>query len=312
MPGLERHAAVPRAEVRRPAGRALPRRRRAVGRLVGRLLLGLRDLLAGLPAGREDRRDQRPGARQAQAPEGHPAARPDHHPPDVARARGHAGRRRSPTCRSICGRRGSSARSCSGSTATRRRRGSPAGASRAGRASTPVPRPAARSSTSTAAAPSTTSRGRARRSSRSSSTTASRSSSPSRTAAGCRCSRAACSTTRARSCCGWRAALAPYVRDDGHDHRRQRDQLHADAQARGARDPRRSRTIPTSKLVSERTYDICELLLELHDRGELQDRLQAGRRDDRLPRAVPAAGPLDRQAGARAAGADPRPARCTR
>ena len=29
--------------------------------------------------------------------------------------------------------------------------------------------------------------------------------------------------------------------------------------------------------MSERTYDICELLLELHDRGELQDRLQADR-----------------------------------
>ncbi len=27
---------------------------------------------------------------------------------------------------------------------------------------------------------------------------------------------------------------------------------------------------PDLKLVSERTYDICELLLELHDRGELK------------------------------------------
>ena len=32
----------------------------------------------------------------------------------------------------------------------------------------------------------------------------------------------------------------------GHDHRRQRHELHADAQARGARDPRASRTTPTS------------------------------------------------------------------
>ena len=63
---------------------------------------------------------------------------------------------------------------------------------------------------------------------------------------------------------------------------------------------------PQLKLVSERTYDICELLLELHDRGELPNRLPAGQRDSRLPRAVPAAGPLDRQAGARAAGADAR------
>ena len=61
-----------------------------VGR-VGRLLLGLRDLLAGVPAGRQDRRDQRPGAQQAQAPEGLSAARPDHHPTDVARPRRHPG-----------------------------------------------------------------------------------------------------------------------------------------------------------------------------------------------------------------------------
>ena len=78
-------------EVHRAAGRALPRGRRALGRDVGRLLLGLRDLHAGLPAGREDRRDQRPGAQQAQAPEGRAAARPHHHAPDVARARGDAG-----------------------------------------------------------------------------------------------------------------------------------------------------------------------------------------------------------------------------
>ena len=64
-----------------------------------------------------------------------------------------------------------------------------------------------------------------------------------------------------------------------HDHRRQRDELHADAQARGARDPRASRTIPTSSSSAERTYDICELLLELHDRGELQDRLPAAADD---------------------------------
>ena len=42
-------------------------------------------------AGREDRRDQLPGAQQAQAPEGYPAPRPDHHSPDVARPRGNAG-----------------------------------------------------------------------------------------------------------------------------------------------------------------------------------------------------------------------------
>ena len=42
-------------------------RRRAIGRRVGRLLLGLRDLLDVLPAGGEDRRDQLAGAQQAQA-----------------------------------------------------------------------------------------------------------------------------------------------------------------------------------------------------------------------------------------------------
>ena len=31
---------------------------------------------------------------------------------------------------------------------------------------------------------------------------------------------------------------------------------------------------PDLKLVSERTYDICELLLELHDRGELKTDFQ--------------------------------------
>ncbi len=66
LPGLERHAAVPRAEVRRPAGRALPGARRAGGRVVGRLLLGLRDLHPGVPAGGEDRADQRPGPAQGQ------------------------------------------------------------------------------------------------------------------------------------------------------------------------------------------------------------------------------------------------------
>ena len=44
-----------------------------------------------VPAGGEDRGGQRPGAQQAQAPEGRPAPRPDHHPPDLARSRRHAG-----------------------------------------------------------------------------------------------------------------------------------------------------------------------------------------------------------------------------
>ena len=56
----------------------------------------------------------------------------------------------------------------------------------------------------------------------SSSTTASRSRSPSRTAAGCRCSPAASSTTRARYVLRLARNLAPHVRDERHDHRRQR------------------------------------------------------------------------------------------
>ena len=80
-------------------------------------------------------------------------------------------------------------------------------------------------------------------------------------------------------------------------HRRQRHELHADAQARGARDPRRWRTTPTSRLVSERVYDICEYLLELHDRGEL--------RTDFRP--VPRRSPTTRPASSRATGSASRP-----
>ena len=126
---------------------------------VGRLLLGLRHLHAGLPAGREDRRDQRPGAQQAQAPEGRPAARPHHHPPDVARARWGRRRRRSPTGRSTTRPLRDPGREAAQRPPRRAARPtSPGGASRAGRASTRARRPGARSSTSTAAAPSTTSR----------------------------------------------------------------------------------------------------------------------------------------------------------
>jgi glycerol-3-phosphate dehydrogenase subunit C len=51
----------------------------------------VRNLLDVLPAGRQDRRDQLPGAEQAQGAEGHPAPRPDHHAPDLARPCGHTG-----------------------------------------------------------------------------------------------------------------------------------------------------------------------------------------------------------------------------
>ena len=283
-------------------------RRRAVGRRLGRLLLGVRDLLDVLPAGGEDRRDQLPGAQQAQAAEGHPAPRPDHHPPDLARPRGHAGR----AARQLHDRfsAGPDPRREAAQDSPRRapRRSSPAGGSRAGFKQHPSPaHRARRSSISTAAAPSTTSRGRARRSSRSSSTTASRSSCPSRTAAGCRCSRAGCSTTRARSCSGSARALAPVrARRPGHDHRRQRHELHADAQARGARDPV-ARGRPRSEARVRAHLRHLRAAARAARPRRAQDRLQARQRAHRLPRAVPAAGPLDRQAGARAARADPGP-----
>ena len=238
-------------------------------RVVGRLLLGVWHLLAGLPPGSEDRRGQRPGPQQAQAPEGRPAPRPDHHPPDLARPRRHTGGAagqpvvESRPLRILAEKRSKVHRDAP-------RRSSPAGGSRAGPADERVLRPGARSSTSTAAAPSTTSRGRGRRSYRSSSTTASRSRSPSRTAAGCRCSRAACSTTRARSCCASPAHLAPYVRNDPDTI------IVGNATSCTLMLKREAREIlgleddPDLKLVSERTYDICELLLELHDRGELR------------------------------------------
>ena len=58
---------------------------------------------------------------------------------------------------------------------------------------------------------------------------------------------------------------------------------------------------PDLALVSRQMYDVCELLLELHDRGELQLDFEAGQRDRRVSRALPAAGTLDRQARTRAA-----------
>ena len=61
---------------------------------------------------------------------------------------------------------------------------------------------------------------------------------------------------------------------------------------------------PELRRVAERTYDICELLLELHQRGELRTDFQASP-SGRLPRSVPTAGSLDRQARTRAAGPDP-------
>ena len=66
---------------------------------------------------------------------------------------------------------------------------------------------------------------------------------------------------------------------------------------------------PDLAYVSERTYDICEFLLAPARPRRAAHRLRAGRHDGALPRALPAAGPRHRQAGARPDGARPRPAR---
>ena len=252
MPGLERHAAVPGAEVRRAAGRALPDRSTSPRSSASV------DYCSGcgicshvLPAGGEDRRDQRPGAQQAQAPEGRPAARPDHHPAD----RGSAARarrwRRWPTSR------------CELPAAPRSLGERVLGIHR----DAPVPKFAGRRFSRWAR-----SGHRARPTGRKIvyfhgcgteyyepwegekvvavlEHNGFEVRSPSRTAAGCRCSRAACSTTRARSCCGSAARSRRTCADDGHAHRRQRHELHADAQARGPRDPR-ARGRPGSEAAS--------------------------------------------------------------
>jgi len=69
-------------------------------------------------------------------------------------------------------------------------------------------------------------------------------------------------------------ALAPYVRDED-------TMIVGNATSCTLMLKREAREIlgleddPALKLVSERTYDICELLLELHDRGELRTDFQA-------------------------------------
>ena len=114
LPVVERHAALPGAEVRRPAGRAVPHRRGGLAGRLGRLLLELRHLHAGLPAGRAHRRDQHPGAGEAKAEARRPAARPA---PRAARRWPGASARRSrrsrtgrwPTASAGCSTRSSSA-----------------------------------------------------------------------------------------------------------------------------------------------------------------------------------------------------------
>ena len=66
--------------------------RRPVAGRVPRLLLELRHLHPGVPAGREDRGDQQPGPRAAQGGPRRPAARPAHRAPHPGGAPGVAGR----------------------------------------------------------------------------------------------------------------------------------------------------------------------------------------------------------------------------
>ena len=165
--------------------------------------------------------------------------------------------------------------------------------------------PTGASSTSTAAAPTTTSPGSGRWSSPSSSTTASTWSSRRRTAAGCRCSRTATSRRRATYVRRLVANLAPYARDGLP--------IVSNSTSCSLMLKREAREIlgvedDDLKTVSEATYDLCEFLLLMHERGELRTDFQAAPADGPVPRALPAARARDRQAGARPARADPRPA----
>ncbi len=83
-------------------------------------------------------------------------------------------------------------------------------------------------------------------------------------------------------------------------HRRARDELHADAQARGARDPEpRRRPRPQARQRGHLRH--LRAAARAASPRRAQHRPATDRRDGRLPRPVPAAGPLHRQAGARAA-----------
>ena len=307
LPGLERDARCspgrstpgPQSERYRVSGE--PTRRR-----VGRLLLGLRDLLAGLPAGGQDRRDQRPGAQRLKTAEGHPAARPHHHAADLARPRRHAGR------------------------AARQLDAALAAAADPGReAARRAPR---RARAALCRAPLLALGAAAQE--------------PARRQASRIVYFHGCGTeyyepwegervvavlehngfevvVPKQDCCGLplqssglfdearsvRQAAGPPARLAAHrrhhDHRRQRHQLHADAQARGARDPQpRGRPRPAARGRAHLRH--LRAAARAAPARRAAHRLPAAARAHRLPRPVPAAGPLDRQAGARAAGADPR------
>ena len=104
------------------------------------------------------------------------------------------------------------------------------------------------------------------------------------------------------------AHLAPHAREGDDDRRRRRRAARSCSSARRARSSG-STTTPTLRVVSEHTYDICEFLLELHDRGELRTDFQPVDDDRPVPRALPAAGARHRQARARPASRSSRAAR---
>ncbi len=92
MSRRERDSAVPWAEVRRTSGRAFPRDRARRRRVVGRLLLELRAVHDVVPARGEDRRTERACSLPRQAAQGRPAARSHHHAADRARSPRDSGR----------------------------------------------------------------------------------------------------------------------------------------------------------------------------------------------------------------------------
>ena len=272
LPGVQRDAAVPRARstrARRPSATASRDERR---RRLGGLLLGLRHLHAGVPAGRAHRRDQLAGALAREGARRRQAARPRPRPPDVAGRAGTPGRAAGELDAAQPPAADRRSRSCSASTATPRCRtfAGPA-RSRAGRRSTRRRRraedrllPRLRDQLL---------RARHRRA----------------LVEILEHNGFEVEVPKGQDCCGLplqsnglfddaRSYVAPpraqarARRPRRRTDRRQLHQLHADAQARGARDPPPEDDAEL-KLVAERTYDICELLLDLHDRGELQHRL---------------------------------------
>ena len=117
----------------------------------------------------------------------------------------------------------------------------------------------------------------------------------------------ACSTTRARYVRRLASELAPYAREGV-------DIVSTSTSCclmlkREAREILGMEDDPELRLVSDHIYDICEYLVGHARAGRAEDGLPAGARDGHLPRAVPAARPLHRQAGARPVRADSRAAR---